>query len=293
MGVLRGEELRTRCPLHQDTNPSFSLNVRTGLWICFAKCGGGEFTELVERVLSMSPTEARDWIESNGKRVSSIQLYNKLQLELNQQPNAPYYLPPDAGWRIRYANLTDKVMPLWFLKRGFSWDTIWHYEIRYDPVWDSVTIPVVWEKEMVGTVTRNTHSSLPKYQNSPDLPRSEILFGEISGSSSNIILVEGVLDALWLWQCGYNAGGLLGTYLADKQIKILKGYKFGEIVLALDNDEAGMKGTQEARRRLIKAGWLPSQISIMRFPEGMKDAQDCWPEELEQLYAHRKGVLAI
>lgn len=35
------KELSARCPLHDDRNPSFSINADTGAWICYCGCGGG------------------------------------------------------------------------------------------------------------------------------------------------------------------------------------------------------------------------------------------------------------
>lgn len=290
-GYIHGSEFRARCPMHQDTNPSFSLNVETGLWICFSGCGTGNFIRLVEVVLNASPQEAYDWVRSNGRGSSVEQISRQLGTMLGQSPilNPEQFL--DDSWYDRYNLLSGKVMPLWFLNRGFTWKTINDWDIRYDPVFDAVLIPVFWEDELVGTIARNNSKWLPKYQNSPGLPRSEILFGEISKASNEIIICEGVLDALWLWQLGYNAVALLGTFLADKQVDILRRYRFGEIILCLDNDEAGYSGTKEAIKKLTSAGWLLPQISIIRFPEDHKDAQDCDTDTFADLYLNKKGVI--
>lgn len=289
-GFLRGSELRARCPLHSDTNPSFSLNTEEGTWICFAGCGSGEFFRLVELTIGATPQEARDWVASNGQQDSLEHRMEQLGSVLNPK-SSPDYLPEEAGWRMRYEFFGSRVMPLWFLKRGFEWSTINQWGIKYDHFNDAVIIPIMWQDEFVGTVTRNTRESLPKYRNSDNLPRSEILFGEITNRQPLIILCEGVLDTLWLWQNGYNAGGLLGTYLSQSQVDILKGYRFGEIVLGFDNDEAGVKGMEEAIKLLTKNGWLLPQIKIMVFPEGIKDPQDCSPDQLRDVFENRKELI--
>lgn len=38
-----------RCPFHQDQRPSLSVHAKTGLWYCFAGCGGGTLTEFARR----------------------------------------------------------------------------------------------------------------------------------------------------------------------------------------------------------------------------------------------------
>lgn len=297
-GFIRGREFRARCPIHDDTNPSFSLNVDTGVWICFSQCGSGEFHRLVQLVLQCNTQEARDWILSNGRKASVEHLSEQLNNLLNPEDD-PDYLPTDLGWRARYQLLNSKIMPLWFLERGFTWSTVNHWEIKYDPIWDSIVIPVKWKGELVGTITRNSHPELPKYVNSKNLPRAEMLFGDISGSRKEIILVEGVLDAIWFWQNGYNCGGLLGDSLTGGQAQVLTAYRFGEVILALDNDRAGFNGTLKAVQTLRDAGWLLPQIKVIWFPGKVgepgykKDAQDCDPDLLDELVNARKDVINL
>lgn len=285
-GYVQGSELRAKCPLHHDNNPSFSLNIHQGVWICFSGCGKGDFIRLVELVLNCSPQEAHDWVNNNGKPSSVEQLSKVFTTAFN--PLEPVAKKPDTGWLDRYETLSSKAMPIWFLTRGFTWSTITKWDIRYDPFSDAVVIPVMDKGVLVGTITRNTIKDLPKYQNSTHLPKSEILFGEISNTHSEIIICEGVLDALWFWQNGYHAVSILGSSLSAKQIGLLQEYRFGEIILALDNDEAGLKGTMDAIKKLTEAGYLLPQIKIMRYPEGAKDAQDCDKESLAISVTNRK-----
>jgi hypothetical protein len=299
-GFISGREYRARCPLHQDTHPSFSMNIDSGAWICFSgpNCGAGEFFRLVQLVLNCSPGEARDWIASNGKH-GSVELLSQQLNDLLNPENDPDYLPDNMGWRARYNALGNKTMPLWFMERGFTWETVNHWDIRFDLVMNAIIIPVVWEGELVGTVTRNYDVSYAKYVNSKNLPRENILFGDISKGQKQIIVCEGALDTLWFWQNGFNVGGLLGSSLTDSQVDILTAYRFGEIVLALDNDEAGIAGTKKAINTLIKAGWLLPQIKVVLFPGKAgepgyrKDANDCDPQELKELFDNRKDALLI
>lgn len=296
-GIQSGVEYRSRCPLHSDNNPSFSLNLEKGVWTCFSSCGSGDFYRLVELVLNCSPQEARGWIHHNGQATSIEQITASLGQKLNLvQPIIDVKYPSD-GWKAYYAALDAGRMPQWFINRGFTWDTIKHWGIKYDLVNDAVVIPVIWQGELVGTVTRNNRTE-PKYQNSKNLPVANILFGEISASQSVIILVEGVLDALWLWQLGYNAGGLLGKQFGPGHIRTLKENRYGEIILGLDNDEAGRKATKEVIDKLTHNGYLLPQIKVLKFPGKnkddtgyRKDAQDCTSEEFKEIYGNRKDYI--
>lgn len=292
-GAIAGKEYRAKCPLHDDRSPSFSMNIDTGLWICHRGCGSGQFQQLVERTLNCSQTEAWDWITHNGV-ASSVELISQRLATALNSPSDPEYIPDNLGWLIRYNMLGNAAMPIWFMNRGFTWDTVNSWGLKYDQIWDAVIIPVYHQDKLVGTITRHTKPQFPKYQNSPNMPRSQMLFGKYDISQSSIILTEGALDVMWLWQNGYNAAALLGTDLSQEQVHILQQNRYGEIVLALDNpniDEAGRIGTKKAIEKLTKAGWMLPQITILGYPDDVKDVQDCSPGLLADIYGHRKDYM--
>ena len=56
------------CPFHDDRNPSFSVNVRTGWYRCFSSaCGeaGVNIVSFVGALLGLSPADARQHLERN------------------------------------------------------------------------------------------------------------------------------------------------------------------------------------------------------------------------------------
>lgn len=277
--------MKARCPNpnHFDNNPSFSMNLETGLWICFSCNQQGEFTKLIELVLGCSQGEAYEWITNNGQASSVEQLSRNLD-NLLGTPIGSVQEPISLHWRAHYEVLNNQIMPQWFLNRGFTWETINHWKIKYDPLMDSVIVPVFQEYQLIGTVTKNIKEGLPKYQNSPNLPRSEILFGEINPNAKRIYLVEGLLDCIYSWQCGFTALSLLGSSISNKQIEILHKHRFGNITLALDNDDVGKKATKEIIKRLQQTGYLLPQLNLVRWPIGTKDPNDCSPELLREIF---------
>ncbi len=73
--VLRGQgpirwlsewEGKCRCPLHEDKEPSFSFNVKKGVWNCHAGCGGGGIKALAERLGVPTP-----WGDGGKKELKS------------------------------------------------------------------------------------------------------------------------------------------------------------------------------------------------------------------------------
>lgn len=284
-GVVAGDELRCRCPLHNDTRPSFSMHIRTGRWICHAGCGQGEFSRLVELVLNCSVQAAREWVQDNGRQLAVEFISRELSQSLSRTTTEEKKV--ETGWLSYYESLSNLVMPLWFLNRGLTWETIAHWGIRFDPVQDAVVFPVREEGGIAGLIIRNA-TRMPKYQNSKGLPVSKLLFTEIKPNQNLIILVEGVIDAIWLWQLGYNAASLLGHELSMDQIAIIQKQRYGEVCLGLDNDQPGRTGTRAAVAKLQKAGYLLPQISYLKYPTNYKDSNDCTPEEISQAFNQRK-----
>lgn len=275
------------------------MNINTGLWTCFSRCGSGNFQRLVELKLNYTWQEAKEWIDSNGQRTSLEDMLQKMSGMNN--PLVPTVAEPQKPWLPWFNSLSNQTMPVWFMERGFTWDTINHFQMRHDIVSDSIAVPVFWQGELVGAIERNTDPDKPKYQNTDDLPRDRIFFGEINRDRADIILCEGVLDAVWLWQLGFHGVSVLGESLTQGQIQVLRDLRYGSIVLALDNDEAGINGTRRAVNALVNGGWLLPQITRMLFPgdyrnkgpDYRKDAQDCTVEELTYLYEHRTGVIGL
>lgn len=60
--VRKGRELVVRCPLHDDSDPSLTLNPERGLWYCFP-CGvGGDGIRLAELTLREEFAEVVKWL---------------------------------------------------------------------------------------------------------------------------------------------------------------------------------------------------------------------------------------
>jgi hypothetical protein len=58
-----------KCPFHEDTNPSFSVNDKENYWHCFSGCGGGSVIDFWMRLHRMEFKEAmKDLAERLGVR---------------------------------------------------------------------------------------------------------------------------------------------------------------------------------------------------------------------------------
>lgn len=272
-GNLQGEQLRAGCPIHGGRDLNFSLNVKNGMWTCWSTCGAGHFTGLVRQVLGVGYVGALDWIAEHDYETPTLA--------------APAPIVHETEWwRQWYEEATDGLMPTWWFDRGYTWADRAYWGVRWNADRQQLIIPYWWRAELRGTVARNFARG-PKYQNSPRLPRREMLFGfnQARLGSGAIVLVEGPLDAMWLHKHGYPGAALLGLQLSEAQILLMR--DCSEIVLAMDNDEAG----QEAQREMfvkLAATRLISQIRRVDYPVGRKDVSECTADELARMVAERR-----
>jgi len=272
-----GDERYLNCPFHTDDDPSFSINIKSGLWICFAGCGKGNIKGLVSKVLGIHYREAEVWLEGYEKVVSVSNLKQKLnrlreheetsKISVNYWSDsmlAPYY---------------NGVMSKYIFDRGFSKEILKEYGIGYDRRTKDIVIPARDENgKLVGVIRRSTTGGI-RYINSLGFQKKSFLFGLdkiiIDTGNKKVFVVEGPLDVIWMAQAGIPAVGLLGSDLTDAQAQLLVKYFF-TVVMVLDNDKAGIEGIEMARKK------LSGKVIILKgvIPEDKKDVQEMSLEEV-------------
>jgi len=125
----------------------------------------------------------------------------------------------------------------------------------------------------------------PKWIHSSGLKTADILFNMDKAKLSipntgNVILTEGPLDTLRLWDAGIkNAVAVFGTNLSDVQENILLRSGAYQLVLALDNDDAGNVAMDKIQKK------LENLFTIFRpeLPKG-NDVGDLSVEEAQNLF---------
>ena len=103
-------------------------------------------------------------------------------------------------------------------------------------------------------------------------------------SESIIVVVEGIFDVFAYYEIGIQAVALFGSSVSKGQYELLM-RTGADIVLSLDADNAGRKGTEKA----IQMFKNKARISVVDLPEG-KDASSITREELLNLYNTRRKV---
>lgn len=245
------------------------------------------------RMLGVGTLEAETWISSSGRKVSLESVHSQLEALLSTTRGHNALAPIQEYWRQRFEASSFSVMPTWLFDRGFNWESVQRWGLRWDDSEQAVLIPVQDHNgALIGTITRNLTGGKPKYQNSPLMGKANTLFGLfLQRRGGVIIVVEGPLDCIWLDQLGFPAAALLGSRMSAEQARLLQVSGYNEVVLALDNDPAGEEGTPIAEAQLVQAGYLPSQIKLAQLPSGKKDLQDCDERLVGEVLSVRQMIL--
>lgn len=230
--TTKGGNIFTLCPYHDDFRPgSFSIRSDTGENYCFSCDTGGPFARLVAAVLKCDPFTAGRWCRDRAFNTDVPFEHEELEYgsgkidtseQVNEASLALCTAPPQDALDSRQIN-ADSAEAF-----GLLWDQgKWIIPVR-DPhsgtLWG-------WQEKR-DRFFRNYPKGLSK---------SLTLFGINSFLPGGLaVLVESPLDAVRLHSAGV-PGGLssYGVGVSDEQLDLVTYFASG-LVLALDNDMAGM-----------------------------------------------------
>lgn len=160
------------------------------------------------------------------------------------------------------------------LSKKYSYDELVKLDIckdingrYYDTFQDRIIFPIIDENNNViafsGRKYTNedlNNNTLPKYSNTKEtdiFKKSEVFYNinnainEIK-KKREIVITEGFMDTIRMSSMGYkNVVAIMGTAFTEKHLEKIKKWKC-KVVLNLDQDDAGVKGTIEAGETLLK-----------------------------------------
>ena len=278
-------------PKGSDSKPSMGIMINEAgpsLVNCFA-CGfRGTAEMLVQRLqrhrdeedLSDAMMKVAEWDEEALEAVlGEAGEYEEVVPEMAEVALPEVYLDDFRGLAHPYV-----------LRRGFDIDpTLKTWEVGYDAEQKRVVLPVRnRNQELVGAVGRGVSKhSRPKYLNYWKFEKGLYLFGEhlLPDERGSIVVVEGPLDALRVWQETRRSGvpanvvALMGADPTWKQIEKLAKWA-DDVVLFLDNDAPGWKAVSTIHKALkdrvmVTAVEYPSSVG----GDPAEDAEgNPWPE---------------
>lgn len=265
-----GEAVIKDCPYCSNNNFKFTISLKKDgfPFQCWSCDQTGNFTTL-KRYLGdekMKPPKSDYKISPAFKQVGS-------------EDKKTY----DKEWAIKSHNhlMGDPNGALTALKeRGLSEETIKHFKVgAVKEMNGKPTRSLLWSFPYMISMKNQERVGLVKYRTIP--PSDKKLFREkdmksllynqssIDTSKGSIILCEGEIDAMSVWESGHRnvvSVSVGAKAFQSEWVDFLE--PFERIVLLFDSDEAGDKGSKEVSRRLGQ-----ERVSNIVLPEGM-DAND-------------------
>lgn len=268
-----GDEMLVPCPHpeHDDENPSASINVKKRLWCCYACGRGGTLEQLL------------------GERIADENIEDMLAEitgELIDDHTRETY--PEA-WLDQFD--AAGVHPYW-IRRGLSEAVCRKFRLGYDFDTGRATYPLRSPSgavlgvvgRLVDDEPRPDGSHRPKYKYPPGANISQTLFAYylVRNGARDVVLAEGALDAIAMWDVGIPALAQMGARLSRAQIDLLRALGLRTLTFAYDQDHAG----REAMERAITNPLLNfCALRIMSWsPQAAKDPMDLPPEQRRQRY---------
>jgi DNA primase len=218
----KGVERPFLCPVHGDSRPSASLNVVKQVWFCYSCGAHGKLTG-EDALLEPDYEQMRIWFL---EKMEESRVYSERWLDRWDA----------AG-----------VHPYWDERVGS--EAARRFRLGSDPDRNAVTYPLRRpDGAVLGVVRRNLSDDGPKYLYPKGVDVGRLLFNYDGDRRSVVVLVEGALDAIALWNVGVTAFAIYGAVLGPEQIKLIDRVDPEVIVTAYDQDTAGWRAHYETER---------------------------------------------
>jgi len=251
----RGVERAFCCPVHDDKNPSASVNVVKGVWCCYS-CGAHGDTSGVIYDLDIDQVME--------------------ELDLDEEEREPY---PESWLGL----FTSGEVHSYWLSR-FTPEACRHFQLGYDTTHDACTYPLRTPAgALLGVVHRRLHGERPKYRYPMHVKISELLFNYSYAQRRIVVLVEGAMDAVAAWEAGVDAFAVYGDNLSRSQLQLIHRVAPRQVILAYDSDKAGREATERSRELLVAAGL---GVTVARINHDLgKDLGDLTIDERREVFA--------
>lgn len=239
---VKGDEATGLCPSpqHNDTSPSWSINLETGKHHCFS-CGfGGSFQWLVQIVKGVRAGEAIAYIKTQKIRVGIASPEETINAPTQVVVESDLYrftAPPN--WALQSRGLTAYACAAVEVLFDHGSDE-WVCVLR-NPYTDRL---IGWQTK--GALPENKHivNNYP-----PKVKKASTVFGykylKATGDTKSIVMIENPVKVPKIVASGFRSGAFCGASFVDSQVNDLLWPITDEVIFMLDNDIA-------AYRRLAK-----------------------------------------
>lgn len=294
--------LVVQCPFHGGGNertPSCSIRLDAPVFRCFA-CHTSGHVSLFLKQLGLGTDAIKTILKTTGLDRPYTPKNHRLTARLTGGFNVfrgPFILHEDLLDEYRHA-------PKMLIRQGFEKRTLRHFEVGYDHHNLRITFPLrnVYG-ELVGISGRavldyqepryKIYDREMKVRRGFEIPQ-EYSMAEVKDAvlwhahvvrpffysrvpdDSPLVLTEGFKACMWTWQSGYESVvALIGSSLSELHAELIAS-AVQHVVLFLDNNEAGWRGTYKAGALLSTYG---IDVRVAQYPDERQQPDDLDREE--------------
>lgn len=261
--IETGKWLKMKCilPTHDDQNPSFYIHTEHLGFNCYGCGEKGNLDKLFELMgwshdshLLLDVVSKGDWYDFMKDDIDEECKVRTFRPPVNYKPLLNGNGSAANFWKYlndRKLTFLLKTFAIYYASNAKDDDYGYAYKNR-------ILIPVhdiygkyLW---MEGRSIDKRNKKV-KYYRPKGVDKNKHLYNihkVIRLKYKHVIVVEGIIDAMILWVLGFPAVCSFGANLSDPQIEIL--LNFDEVILAFDNNKAGIKGYVKAKDKMLGTG---------------------------------------
>ncbi len=287
-----GHNIMLCCPYHNERRPSAGVDMRTGMFHCFACQEVRTLEELIAHCFGHGDDMKFGW---------NWLLKNFLTISVEERKDIPLDLERNALYNVTTSYISEEELDTYrythpyMYQRGLTDEVIEIFDIGYDRGSDCITFPV---RDVSGNTlfiarrsVKTKYFNYPKDAVKPLYGLYELYKDSCAGLKNSkthslgvpysfpkeVIVCESMLDALSFWTVDKYAVALngLGNELQFKQLRDLP---CRELILCTDMDDKGLAAREKIRKKVTN-----KLITEYILPKGRKDANECTKEELTKI----------
>jgi DNA primase len=309
------DSLSGSCPIHKGSNPTqFRISISKNIWNCFSECKhGGNVLDFIARMEDVSihaaALKAIEWfnLDPEAMSASTDEEAGKAR-EAPKAEDAPKPKPaakpapapapengiPNKPLQFRLDKL-QREHPYLVKERGLTLETIVDFGIGFcakGMMADRIAIPIQNPEGKVvayaGRFPGEPAEGTPKYKLPQGFRKSQELFNIDRAIKEPrdmpLVIVEGFFDCMKLHQAGYRkVVALMGSTMSAAQEELVRKHtdRNSQIIVMLDEDEAGKAGREDIAVRLAKFVF----VKIHTFDKDGQQPENLSTEDVAALFA--------
>jgi DNA primase len=286
------DSLSGSCPIHKGSNPTqFRISISKNIWNCFSECKhGGNVLDFIARMEDVSihaaALKAIEWFKFDPEAMSaSSEEEAEKTSEAPKASDAPRPKPaakpapaqengtPNKPLQFRLDKL-QREHPYLIKERGLTLETIVDFGVGFcakGMMADRIAIPIQNPEGKVvayaGRFPGEPPEGTPKYKLPQGFRKSQELFNIDRAikepADKPLIIVEGFFDCMKLHQFGFRkVVALMGSTMSAAQEELIKRHtdRNSQVIVLLDEDEAGKAGREDIAVRLAKFCFVKTHV---------------------------------